>query len=84
MNKKPKKVSKILSYTEHFLILVYAITGCVSNSVFASLVAIPIRITSSAIGLKICAKAAEIKKCRYCILVLPFFIDDSDAEFHAD
>ena len=37
-------------------------TGCVSISAFSSLVGIPIESTSSAIGLKICAITAGIKK----------------------
>ena len=36
-------------------------TGCVSISAFASLIGIPIGITSSAIGPKICAVPAGIK-----------------------
>ena len=62
MNKKHKKVSTTLNYIEHFVILGSAITGCVSISVFVSLVCVTIRITSSAIGLKICAITARIKK----------------------
>ena len=62
MSKKHKKVSATLNYIEHFLILVSTITGCVSISSFASLNGIPIGITSSAIGLKICAITAGIKK----------------------
>ena len=38
------------------------ITGCVSISAFASLVGIPIGITSSALGLKICEITAAIDK----------------------
>ena len=55
MRKKYKKVSTTLNYIERFLILASAITGCVSISAFVSLVGISIGITSSAIGLKICA-----------------------------
>ena len=62
MNKKYKKVSTILNYMEHFLILGSKITGCVSISAFASLVGILIGITSSALGLKMCAITAVIKK----------------------
>ena len=51
-----------LNYFEHFRILGSAITGCVSISAFASLAGIPIGITTSAIGLKICALTAAIKK----------------------
>ena len=44
----------------HYITLV--VTECISISAFASLLGIPIGITSSAIGLKICAIAAGIKK----------------------
>ena len=70
MSKKHKAVSTILTYTEHFLTYVSAITGCitrVSISAFASLVGIPIVITSSAIGLKICGITAVIKKSKSII-----------------
>ena len=36
------------------------ITGCVSISVFSSLVCVPLEITSSAVGKKICAIADEL------------------------
>ena len=62
MSKKHKNVCITLNYIEYFLILSSTITGCISISVFASLVGIPIGITSSAIGLKICAITAAIKK----------------------
>ena len=55
-------VCTTLNYIEHFLILVSAVTGCVSISAFPSLVGIPIVITSSAVGLKICVITAAIKK----------------------
>ena len=42
------------NYIEKFLILIFAITGCISISACASLLGIPIRITSSIIGLKTC------------------------------
>ena len=58
---KQKKVFTTLNYTEHFLILGSTITGCISISAFASLVGIPIGITSSAIELKICTITAAIK-----------------------
>ena len=47
-----------LPYVEHFLILVSTVIGCISISAFG----IPIRITSSAIGLKVCAKTVGIEK----------------------
>ena len=58
MSKKHKKVCRVLNYIDHSLIVICTITGCVSISGFASLVAIPIRITSSAIELKICVITA--------------------------
>ena len=61
MIEKHKKVCATLNYIEHFLILGSAFTGCVSISVFASLVGIPIGITSSSIRLKICPITAAIK-----------------------
>ena len=44
------------------LILASIITGCISISAFASLVCIPVGITSSAVGIKIFTITAEIKK----------------------
>ena len=44
------------------LTVISTITGCFSVSAFASLVGISIGITSSAIGVKICAIIAGIKK----------------------
>ena len=67
MSRKQKKICKTLNYIEHFLILASTITGCISISSFASLLGIPIGITSSAIGLKICAITAGIKKYKSII-----------------
>ena len=67
MSKKHKKVCTILIYIGHFLILGSAITGCISISVFVSLIVIPVGITSSAIGLKICAITAAMKKYKSII-----------------
>ena len=61
ISNKHKNVYTTLNYIEHLLILVSAITGCVSISAFASL-SISIRIMSSTMGLKICAIVAIIKK----------------------
>ena len=61
MSKKPKKFCTTLNYIEHFLILHSTITGCISISAFASLIGTPIGITSSAIGLTICATTAGFK-----------------------
>ena len=62
MNEKHKKLFEALNCINHFLILASAVTVCVSIFTFASLVSIPIGITSSAIGLKICAMSAGVKK----------------------
>ena len=62
MSKKHKKVSKVLNYIEHLLISVFTISGWVSISAFASLIDIPIGITSSVIGLKIYVITGWIKK----------------------
>ena len=67
MSKKHKKVSATLNYIEDFLILTSAITGCISISAFASWIGIPIGIMSCAIGLKICAITAGIKKYKSII-----------------
>ena len=61
MSKEHKNVCATLNFIEHFLILASAITGSVSISAFAALIGIPIRITNSAIELKICAITAGIK-----------------------
>ena len=61
-SKNYKKVCTTLNYIQHFLILPSTITGCISISVFASLICIPKGYTSYAIELKICALTAGIKK----------------------
>ena len=58
MSKKYKKVCTTLNYIEHFLILGFTITGCLSISAFASLLGFPAGITSSPIGLKLCGITA--------------------------
>ena len=62
MSKKHIRVCTVLNYIEPSHFLISAITGSVSISDFASLVGIPIGITSSAIGSKICVITAGIKK----------------------
>ena len=62
MNKKHKKICTTLNYIEHYLTLASTITGCVSISAFASLIGIPIGVTSSAIELKTCPITTGIKK----------------------
>ena len=53
ISKKHIKACEIRNYIEHFVSLGSTTTGCVSISAFASLVGIPIGITSSAVGSKI-------------------------------
>ena len=67
ISNKHKKICTALNCIEHFLILASTVTECISISVFASLVDIPIGITSSVIGLKICAVTPEIKKYKSII-----------------
>ena len=62
MIKRYKKTCKYLNYVEHLLILVSTVTGCVSVSAFTSLICVPVDITCSTVGMKICAITAEIIK----------------------
>ena len=62
MNRKDKKVCKTLSYIENFLISASTISGFISIFDFTSMIGIPIGITSSTIGLKICAMYKSIIK----------------------
>ena len=64
MSKIYKKVFRVFNYIEYLLTLISTVTECISISAFASLVGIPIGITSSAIGLKICVITVGIKKCK--------------------
>ena len=64
---KQKRICTTLNYIEHFLILASSITGCTSISASSSLIGIPIGIMSPAIGLKICAIAAGIKRYKSII-----------------
>ena len=60
MREKHKNMLRCLNYFEHFLIFISAVSGCVSIFAFASLVGIPVGITSSEAGLKICALTGRI------------------------
>ena len=62
MSKKYKKTCTCLIYVENLLILSSTSTASVSISAFASLVWVPVGITSSVVGVKICAITAGIKK----------------------
>ena len=67
MSKKHKKVCTTLNHVGHFLVLASTITASISISAFSSLIGIPIGITGSAIGLKICAITTGIKKYKSII-----------------
>ena len=54
ISEKHEKVSRPLKYFEYFLVFISAVSACVSISTFASIVAVPVGIASSAIGTKIC------------------------------
>ena len=66
-NLKNKNTCKYLNYAENFLILSSTTTACVWISGFALLVCFLVGITSSAIGMKICAVTAGIKKYKSII-----------------
>ena len=61
------KICRVLNLVYHSLIAISTITGCVSIATFASLVGVPIRITSYSIGLKIYVKTTVIKKYKSII-----------------
>ena len=67
MSRKQKKICTTLNYVELFLILASTITGCVSISVFASLLGIPIGITNSVKVLETCGIVAGIEKYKSII-----------------
>ena len=62
MSKRYKKTCRVLNYTGNSLIVISTITGCVSISAFASLLSIPTRIITYAIGLKIFVITARTQK----------------------
>ena len=62
MSEKYKKTCKYSNYVKHLLILVSRVTGCVSISAYASLVCVPVGITGSTVGIKICIITAGIEK----------------------
>ena len=61
MGEKHKKDCKALNYFEHFFVFDSAVSGCVSISIFASLIVAPVGIASSAVEIKICAVTVGIK-----------------------
>ena len=68
ISKKHKKFCTTINYIEHLLILASRVTGRVSIFAIPSLVGIPVGITSSAIGLKMCATTAGIKNYKSVIM----------------
>ena len=60
-------MSKLCYYIELLLILVSTVTGCVSISAFVLLFCVPVGITSSELGIKVCAITAGIKKYKTII-----------------
>ena len=93
MGKKHKKVCMALNYSENFLSLASAVTGCNSNSAFSSLISIPIEIMSFVIGLEICAKTAvllllakfklnNIEGLNFQSLINPYICDDEFVLIH--
>ena len=67
MSRKHKKVCTTLNCIEHFLVLASTSTVCISISDRFSLISIPIGITRSSIGLKICVIGAGINKYKSII-----------------
>ena len=62
--RKHKNVHTTLNYMEHFLVLAFTMTGCISISAFASLLVILTGIMSSAAGLKNCVISTGVKKSK--------------------
>ena len=67
ISEKYKKTCKYLNYAEHMVVLSSAIFASISISAFASLVCVPVGITSSAVGIEICAMSVEIKNYKSVI-----------------
>ena len=66
MNEK-QKTWNYLNYVENLLILVSTVNGCGSISAFASLLCVPVGITSSTEGIKIYVIIAGFKKYKSII-----------------
>ena len=66
-SRKHRKIRAIPNYIECILILASTVNGSILISAFASMFGIPIGITSSVTGLKICAMAAGIEKYKSII-----------------
>ena len=66
-SRKHRKIRATSNYIECILILASTVNGPILISAFASMFGIPIGITSSVTGLKICAMAAGIEKYKSII-----------------
>ena len=62
MSERYNKTWKCLNYVENLLIVASTLSDSASISAFASLVVIPVSITSSPVGMEICTIAAGVKK----------------------
>ena len=62
ISKKCPRIHKNWNYVEHLLILVSTVTWWVSIFAFYSIVCVPIVITSSAVGIKLCSVTEQNKK----------------------
>ena len=62
MSEEYKKTCKYLNYVEYLLILASAVNVFVSISAFSPLVCVSVSMTSSVVGIKVCAIIARIKK----------------------
>ena len=67
ISEKYKETWECLNYVEHMIIPASTIAGSISVSAFASLVSVPIGVTSSTVGLSVCTITAGIKKCKWII-----------------
>ena len=56
-----------MNYFGRFFVFVCVVNSCVSISAFASLVGVPVGVSSFTVGLKIYAITAEIKNFQYII-----------------
>ena len=62
MSERYNKTCKCLNYVENLLIVASTLSDSASISAFASLVVIPVSITSSPVGMEICTITAGVKK----------------------
>ena len=66
-SEKFKITCRFLNHFQNFLILASTVTDSVSSSACTSLVCVPVSVTSSTVGRKICATTAGIKNCKSII-----------------